>query len=598
MLARTALALLTWLLAGPALAADPTVLRTAAVSDVSSFDPAVASDIYSAAVAGQILEPLYTYAYLARPVQVRPLTAAALPEVSADQRELTVKLRPGILFTDDPAFKGKPRELVAEDYVYSLKRHFDPRTRSTHYPTLAALKILGLDEMRQRALKPGAAFDYDSPVEGLQALDRYTLRIRVAEPSPRLVYALCSNLYSVAVAREVVEAQGEAFGQHPVGTGPYRLAQWRRGSLVVLERNPGFRDERYDEQPPAGAPARLKAEAAALQGRRLPLTDRVEVAVIPEDQPVWLSFLQGQLDLTAVPYPFVPVALPGGHPAPNLARMGIRAALSQRADVVVTYFNMEDPVVGGYTAEKVALRRAIALGYDNAEEIRLIRRGLALPAQSLVPPETYGYDPQMRSEMSAYDPARAQALLDLYGYTDHDGDGWRDQPDGRPLVLEFHTNKDLREFNELWQRRLNTLKLRVKFLMGEWADQQKAARAGQLMMWGLAWNAGVPDGSDFLKLGYGPAKGAENLSRFDLPAYNKLFAELDEMPDGSERLQRFAEANRLLLAYLPIKAHVHRIGATVLQPWVHGYQPHPFLRAFWKYLDVDATTPRPDAARR
>lgn len=572
--------------AQPAWAAAAKTLRVSMPSDVSSFDPSRSNDIYSQQLGRHILESLYTYDYLARPLQVKPLTAAALPEVADDFRQFTIRVQPGIFFADDPAFGGHRRELVAEDYVYSIKRHFDPRTQSAHHADLAELQIRGLQARYEHARRTGQAFDYDTPVDGLRALDRYTLRIQLDRPAPRLIYVLAANLPTAALAREVVQAQGEQLGAHPVGTGPFRLAQWRRGSLLVLERNPSFREMHYAEQAAPGD-TRANAVARALTGRRLPMLDRVEVAIMNEDQPIWLSFLRGDQDLAPVPYPFVPLALSGGRLSESLAQRGIELQLTPRPDVIFTYFNMEDPVVGGYGPAQVALRRAIGLGYDNHEEIRVLRRQLATPAQSIVPPLTSGYDPALKSEMSEYAPHRAKALLDLYGYVDRDGDGWRDRPDGNPLQLVFHTDHSQRAYNELWKRRMDALGIRIKFVLGEWSDQHKAARAGTLMMWGLAWNAGGPDSADFLGLCFGPAKGAKNLSRFDLPAYNALYEQIDTLPDGPQRQRLTAEANRLLLAYLPLKAHVHRVRPFLHHPWLIGFVPNVFLPSDWTFLDVD-----------
>ena len=156
-------------------------------------------------------------------------------------------------------------------------------------------------------------------------------------------------------------------------------------------------------------------------------------------------------------------------------------------DVVVTYFNMDDPVVGGYTPDKVALRRAISLGYNTDEEIRMVRRGAMMVAQSQVPPLTFGYDDGFISEMGEFDRARARALLDTYGYLDRDGDGWREQPDGSPLLLSMATQSSQidRAFNEMWKRQLDQLGIRVEFNVNQWPENNKSARGGKLMMWGL-----------------------------------------------------------------------------------------------------------------
>ncbi len=579
-------------MAGPAASsAAPHVLRFAFPIAETGFDPAQISDLYSGTIASNIFEPPLTYDYLARPIQLKPLTAAALPEVSADFREFTVRLKPGSYFADDAAFNGRPRELVAADYVYSLKRNFDPRLKSPNYASLQSEKILGMEALRSAAVKSGRPFDYDTPVAGLQVLDRYTFRIRLGRSSPRFTHKLTQG-FIFAVAREVVERYGDTFMEHPVGTGAFRLSEWRRSSKMVLLRNPNFRESYYDEQPAADDTAG-QAIALQMKGRRLPLLDRVEVSIITEGQPRWLAFLAGDFDTVAVPSDFLDLAAPGGQLAPNLAKRGLLMHKALSSDVSFTYFNMEDPLVGGYSADRVALRRAIALGYDNEQEIRQLHKRLAIPAQSILVPNTYGYLPDFKSEMSEYNPARARALLDLFGYVDRDGDGWREQPDGSPLVLEFHTQTGgfARQSNELWLKHMKAIGLRLDFKFATWPDQMKMARAGNLMIWQLSWGAGSPDSEDLLNLAYGPAKGETNLVRFDLPAYDRLIEQTLVLPDGPERQALITAALRLLTAYMPMKAHAHSIGLRLSQPWVTGYQPNPFSYDFWRLIDSQPPAP-------
>ena len=576
-------------LAAPVAAGAQKVLRYALESAETGFDPAQVSDIYSREIIDNIIEPPLRYDMLARPATLRPATAAELPGMSADFRELTLKIRPGIFFADDPAFHGQPRELTAADYAYSIRRHFDPRVHSAGYAELRVDEILGLDALRQRAEAKNTPFDYDAPVDGLQLVDRYTLRIRFGHPSPRFALKLAQTLYAGAVAREVVEAYGPAIMEHPVGTGPYRLVQWRRASLVALERNPRFREESYDEHPSPGD-AEAEATARRLRGRRVPMVDRIEISIIEESQPSWLAYLGGDFDLASLRNEFVNVAAPGGRLAPGLARQGMQLHLVPRPDVVYTYFNMEDPVVGGYTPERVALRRAIALGYDNAKEIRLLRKQLGIPAQGFVVPLVHGYDPAWRSGMSDYSPERARALLDLFGYVDRDGDGFRDLPDGRPLLLHIATQSDgsIRQQNVLWQKAMEAIGIRVAFDQRQWPENLKQARASKLQMWLLSYSASEPDPEDVLALGYGPVKGEDNFSNFDLPAYNAAFRRLSELPDGPERTTAIDDAQKLLLAYMPYKMHLNRVRPFVTQPWLVGYPCNPFIYGWGRYVDIDA----------
>ncbi len=564
------------------------VLRYAIRAAETGFDPAQISDLYSSTMASNMFDALYAYEFLARPVRLRPNTATALPEASADFKTFTIRLRPGIYFSDDPAFNGKKRELVAADYVYSIKRHFDPRWKSPTYQTLANNQIVGLDEVRQAAIKNKTPFDYDAPVEGLRALDRYTLQFRLGEPNPRFADALSDAARTGAVAREVVAAYGDRIMEHPVGTGPYRLAEWRRSSLIAFEKNPNYRDEFYTEEAPPEDPL-ARAAVAALKGRKLPMIDRVEISVIEQPQPRWLSFVNREMDIIwQVPEDFTNTAIPNNHVAPNLAKQGIYEVRYLRNDASMSYFAMENPVVGGYTPAKVALRRAIALAVDVEREIRVVRRGQAIVAQSIVAPGLWGYDPAFKSEMGEFDRARAQALLDLYGYVDRNGDGWREQPDGAPLTIEYATQPDdlSRQLITQWQKNMDAIGVRMVFKTAQWPENLKASRAGRLMMWGVAWSGG-PDGEEFLVLGDGAEKGQANHARFDNAEYNRLFQQQRRLPDGPERLQVMTRMKEIMVAYMPYKAHVHRIWTDLAQPWVVGYHRNLFMGAFWRYVDID-----------
>jgi ABC-type transport system substrate-binding protein len=583
--------------AGAPAASAPKVLRYAFRVAETGFDPAKISDIYSRTITPHMFEGLYTYDQLARPARMKPLTAAAMPETSDDFKGWTVKLRPGIRFADDPAFKGKPRELTAEDYVYSIKRFADPAVASPAWSEVEELELMGLNEYHEQVRKSGKPFDYDKPIEGLRALDRYTLQFKSNATRPRLMEVFAQGDLYGAVAREVIEAYPGDSMAHPVGTGPFVLKNWRRSSLMVLERNPLYRERFYDQEvDPAPDDAEGQALKARFKGRRLPMIDRVEIGVIEENQPRWLSFLNGEYDLIErTPEDFITQAMPNGKIAPNLEKQGKHAYRTVASDVLFTVFNMEDPVVGGYTPDRIALRRAVSLAMDVQRELSLVRRGQALQAQSLYMPGTTGYDAAFKSDMSTYDPARAKALLDLYGYVDKDGDGWRDKPDGSPLVLESLTTPEQfqRQIDEIVQKNLNAVGLRIVFKPAKWPENLKSLRAGKYQIWSLATSASKPDGQDSLARMYSGQIGAQNYARFKLPAVDKLYDEASHLPDGPERLKIFDETKRYAAAYMPYKYRGHRFITDIAQPQLSGYRRPQFWLNWWEYVDID-----PDAAAK
>ena len=563
------------------------ILRYAFEVAETGFDPAAINDLYSRIVTSHIFESPYCYDYLARPYEIRPATADTMPEVSADFRVWIVRLKRGIYFQDDPAFKGAQRELVAADYVYAFKRFFDPRWKSPLVASLADLKILGMASLREGALKGKQAFDYDTPVDGLRALDRYTIRFEFGDPNPRFDEALADASLYGAVAREVVDVYGDTMMAHPVGTGPFRLAEWRRSSRIVLERNPTYRDVSYDAHPNADD-VEGQALLAKFKGRRLPLVDRVEVSIIEEVQPRWLSFLNKQSDVAwQVPFDFVNTAVPNGKLAPFLAKQNVQMYRALASDIALSYFNMEDPVVGGYTPDKVALRRAIGLATDIDQEIRLYWRGQAVPAHSGLMPNIVGYDKDY--VVPSHDLPRARALLDTYGYIDRDGDGWREQPDGSPLLLQWATTPDqrARQRDELRRKDLKALGIRVEFATAKWPENLKSARAGKLMAWNLGYSAASPDGRLSLDIMATSHKGGQNLARFEHKEFDRIYNLIRTLPNGPERERLFYEAKRIVSAYVPYKYHVHRILTDLAWPWVIGFRRPPFWRDWWVYVDVD-----------
>ncbi|MCW5661070.1 MAG: bicyclomycin resistance protein [Burkholderiaceae bacterium] len=577
----------------PAAATERKVLRLLFQGAETSLDPARISDIYSRAFTAHIFDALYGYDHLARPAKVVPLTADGMPDVSADHRVWTIRLKRGIRFPDDPAFVGRVRELQARDYVYAIQRVADPANISPIEADVAELRIVGLREAREAALKGGQPFDYDRPIEGLRALDSHTLRIELREPRPRLLYQLAKSDLLGGQAREVVEFYGKDIAEHPVGTGPFRLKSWRRHSRIVLERNPFYRDVRYHAQP-APDDAEGQALLGQFKGRRLPMVDEVDVAIIEELQPQWLAFLRNEVDALAgdtgfLPSQFTPVAMPGGKLASDLARRGVRAYRQLSPDCTFSYFNMEDPLVGGMGASQVALRRAISLAYDTQEEIREIRKGQAIVAQSPLLPHTTGYEAGFKSEMSDYDPARANALLDLFGFVDRDGDGWRERPDGKPLVLEMATEPEqiYRAYAELTKKGLKKIGIQVNFKIQQWNENLKAAEAGKLMMWMVGNASSTPDGQGILSWLYGPQAGNGNLARFYMPEFDALYERALVLPDGPERAALFRQAQRIAVAYMPYKVRTHRIFTDLAHPWMSGYRRPLFWQDWWHMVDVD-----------
>ncbi len=591
-MARMFAAVVALLLAtGVAAQADPNKqLRVAFRAAETGFDPQAISDIYSGYVVRAVFDPLLRYDYRSRPHLIVPNTAAALPEGSADGTQWTLRVKPGTYFADDPAFKGQKRELVAADYAYSWKRTLDPRMRSPHLDVFDG-RIVGMDAVLAKA-KVAGKLDYDAPVEGLQVVDRYTLKLKLNYPWFDLPAEFTGGATS-AVAREVVEAYGDTNGwvmANPVGTGPYRLQDWRRGQRIVLVASPTFRGIPYvDSNDPAD-----RAINVRFKGKKFPLIGKVEIAILDEGNPRVLAFEKGELDLLEVPYELVPnIMTPDNKLQPRFRKAGVLLERGLQPSITYTYFNMEDPVVGGYAAAQVALRRAVGMAYSVPDEIRIIRQGQGTPATQILPPGMAGYDAAFDMG-TRFDPAGAMALLDKFGYIDRDKDGWRDLPDGKPLILKKGTSPSAleRQYDELWQRNMTAIGVKIEFVTQKWPDLLKMARGGQLQMWQLGNRSTGTEGYGFLGLLYGGNAGLANLSRFKLAAYDKAYDASRQLPDGPERAKLMREMSQLVAAYAPWKINAYRHENIILYPWVEGYKLNVFNIHPWQYLDLDPKVPR------
>jgi ABC-type transport system substrate-binding protein len=577
--------LVALLIAVSASAVDPgKVLRIAFPVAETGFDPVRVSDLYSNIVNEAIFERLLTYDYLARPAKLVPMTAEAMPEVSDGGRTYVLHLRRGIYFAPDPVFNGKRRELAAEDYVYSFKRFADPANRAP-YGFMIQGRIEGLDEAIEAAKKTGK-FDYDATIPGMVALDKYTLRFKLTKVDYLFPYTLAHVPFG-AVAREVVEAYGADVQAHPVGTGPYMLKEWRRAARIVLEANPNYRKVTWDFAP--GDDAWDKDVVAAMKGKTIPQIGRVEISIIEESQSRWLAFQRRELDYLAVPATFIDQALDAtNNLKPEWTQQGVTLYRAIDPSVTYSFFNFRDPLIGGYSKEKIALRRAIIMGYNLDQEIRVIARNQEVQAQMPIPYGVVGFDPGYRN-VNQYDPILANKLLDYFGYR-KGPDGYRTLPDGKPLVLRQATGTAAidREYSELWKRSMDAIGVRIVFEPGKFSDTLKAAKACHVMMWQAAWTADYPDGDNFMQLLYGPNTGESNNGCYESKAYDALYEKSLTLPsDSGERDHLFIDMTRQMEVDGAWSLQSSPIRNQLIRPWVKGYKKHPILQAEFVYLDID-----------
>ncbi len=568
----------------PPAEASPKVLNVEIPVPETTLDPAAIQDLYSAQMASVIFEGLLGYDYLARPAKLVPLLADGMPEISDGGKQWLVHLRHGVRFAPDEALGNKPREVHASDVVFTLERLLDPEVHSP-FSFLLEGKIVGLDAAARRAADQHAHFNYQAPVAGLQVIDDYTLRIQLNAPDVNFGHALAQPNLGI-VAPEVVRHYGDQIGGHPVGTGPYRLVRWVRGSALSFEANPVYRKRLWNFDP--GTDPEARRIASRMQGHAIPAVPRVEVRVIAEQQSALLAFRKGELDILYLQNKLAPVALDGrGALKPDLRKLGVQHEVTTEPEILFNYLNVEDPLVGGMAPERIALRRAILMAQDDEAFIRVIRKGQAVHLPYPVPAGVVGHDPAYRSLLE-YDPAAANALLDAFGYRPG-ADGFRRTPQGQPFAVRYwrQSEGETREFEELYKRGLDQIHVHFEGHPVPFPDLLKAERACQVTTRLGAWIADYPDGDDFMQLFYGPNTHANNLACFQNAEWDAMYRKSVTLVPGPERDALYHRMARMLETLGVAKVSHTRLHHMLLQPKVVGFRKSMVSAvAEWPFVDL------------
>ncbi|HAV57230.1 MULTISPECIES: ABC transporter substrate-binding protein [Acinetobacter] len=557
------------------------VLRIAFEAPDDGFDMVKTFNFYSGNVADVIFERLLQYDYLANPVKLVPATAQSMPVIKENGKVYIFKIKPGIYFTADPAFKGQRRELIAEDYVYSVKRILDPKNHSSSYAFIDQ-KIVGANALVEQAKQTGR-FNYDAKIEGVKALDRYTLQFTLTQPDYNFPYILAYSTFG-ATAREVVDYYKDRLGMHPVGTGPYMLSKYVPRSKIELVANPDYRGFVWNFKSTGTAwDNQLVKE---MTGKKMPQIGKVNISIIEEEQSRWLAFQSKQLDFDKLTSSSIPKVLDQNNQLkPAMRQKGIRLYPNKEAEITYTMLNMRDPIIGGNSLDKIALRRAIAMSFNVDEYIRILRKGQAVKAEMLVPAGVNGHNPKYRSSIG-YNPSLANKLLDHFGYK-KGADGYRNLPNGKALVLKINTESGSSSvmYSELWKKNLDAIGIRADFRVSNFADNLKAATQCQYMIWGGAWHADYPEGENFTQLLYGPNVGRGNQSCYSSSAYDGLYKQAMQQPP-EKRMPYYEKMSRQIEADNPLILQDTRIRNWVIQSHVQGFKAHPIMNSNWQYLDI------------
>lgn len=555
------------------------ILRISTGDDPKGADPAQMSDTVSAEFAGLIFDGLLQFSYLGPAGQVEPALAESLPVLQDNDKTLIFRIRKGVVFQDDPAFlDGKGREVNAHDFAYSFKRIADPKLISPNWWMFDGM-IVGLNEWRE-ALKTATPEErqaiWDSKIEGINPSDSHTLTLKLTRSYPQ-IFQILSMTHAAVVAREVVSAYGEAIINHPVGTGPYRLKVWTRGSKIELVKNPTFRDVRY---PSIGTNEERSAGLLEAAGKKLPFLDKINIHIFKEEQPRWLSFLSGKLDLTSIPKDnFVDTIDASGNLKQEMIQKGFRLEKSLSLTTWWIEFNLKDAFLG----KNPKVRKALGHVFDRARALELLYNNRGRLAASPITPileggEGYSQDP------FNYDLEKAKKLLEEAGFKDGKG-----IPE---LTFDLRgpgtTNRQLAE---LLLENFAKVGIKLKVVGNSFPEALSKLKEARFQVMLGGWAADYPDPENFLQLFYSDnAAPGPNSANFKNAEYDKLYETIRTQRPSPARVKSIQRMIAILHEEMPVVFFFHSMTYTIYRSWLRNYKPHEFLYGTQRYWDIDVET--------
>ena len=632
----------------PSAEARKNILYSVFVDRPKHLDPVQSYASDEATFTRQVYEPPLQYHYLKRPYELIPLTAVEVPKpVEIEGGKFTVyeiRIRPGIRFQPHPAFNPRhltldratvdrmnspydlpdlsTRELLADDYIYQIKRLAHPHLRS---PILGLMSeyVVGLDDLAKRLKAASGKMPKDvwldlrdHPLEGLERVDDYTYRVKIKGRYPQFAYWLAMPFFAPMPweAEKFFKQQGMAeknfdLDWWPVGTGAYMLSENNPNSRMVLERNPNFRGEPY---PAEGEDSDRASGMLNDAGKRMPFIDRAVYTREKEGIPLWNKFLQGYYDSSGIGSDnfdqAVRVSVEGDAAlTPAMEARGIALQTSVAATVYYLGANWLDPVVGGQAGGEAAeragkLRRALAVAIDWEEYLSIFANGRGIVASGPLPPGIFGFRDGERGinrythewrdgKARRRDIGEARKLLAEAGYPDG-----RDAKTGQPLVLNFDsTSRGPSDKAQLdwWRKQYAKLSIQLEPRQTDWNRFQEKIRKGSQQLFMLGWNADYPDPENFMFLLNGPQSRArtqgENAANYQNPEFDALFARMRHMPNSPEREQIIDRMEELYRRDAPWIGGFHPKTFALYHGWLHNVKANEMAGNTLKYLRVDAT---------
>jgi len=558
---------------------------------LKGFDPCRTGDTTAAGMVSQVSDALYEYHYLKRPYELKCALAEDMPSISDDGLVWTIKMKKGITFHRDKCFGDETklgREATIHDIIYSFKRLSDPANKPRGYWLIEG-RIKGLDDFHERAIDLSARnkpmIYAEEHIEGLKALDDFTLQITLTEAYPQFKYVL-AMCYLAAVPHEAVEYYGSDFPNHPVGTGPFQLKEWTRRWRMILERNPDYRtDDLYPSEGEEGDREKGLLDDA---GKQLPLVDELYMTAVAESQPAWIYFLQGYRGGSGISKDnWAKTITPTKELTPEFKAKGVKLVVSTDPSSYYATFNMEDPLVGGFGEKQRKLRQAMSLAFDTDWRIENLSNGRAISSQGLLPPGIFGYDPDYVNPYKTHDIEKAKKLMVEAGYPDG-----VDPETGKALEIKLDyagSGPAIEQRLQVFKDEMSEIGIAIIGSTNTWPEfQRKRMEKKVQLAGGSGWILDYPDPQNFMQLFYGPNKSpGPNSSNYDRKEYNELYEQMKSMEDSPERKVIIDKMVALLNEDCPTIWATHPIDFVLRHQWGRNAKSHGITGGYSKYRDVD-----------
>jgi oligopeptide transport system substrate-binding protein len=556
------------------------VLNIHRTSAYRSLDPVKQFDQASSELIQNLYDTVLQYSYLKRPYQLETGLLETMPLRSADKLTYTFTLRKGVKFHDDECFEGgKGRELNSDDVIYTFKRFADANTNLLSYTILKGA-IVGLNEFREATKKAGEKTDYSKlDISGIKKIDDHSFSMKVTRVNPLALYPLAMSQLSI-VPHEAVKFYGNDFEHHPVGTGPYIMKDNQRRGEMIMIKNQDY----WATYPTEGEAADRAKGLLADAGKKLPMIDEIRLPLVEEAQPAILSFQRGDLDVVGIDKDNFGnfMAITDGKVSllpkwENKIKFTAIPGLSMEC----FKFNMKDPVVGGYTKEKIALRQALAHAINTANYIELMMNGRAMRLNSIVPHPIAGSEWTMPAEYYEYNVEEAKKKLQEAGYPKGEG-----LPE---IVFEYRASTtQTRQQWEFVRNELANVGIKARANFQTFSAWLQKTEQGNFQISGAGWMADYPDAENFYQLLYGPnTPPGPNDGSYKNAEYDELYEQMRFMENTPERFAKMQRMNEIIKAQVPSLLLYNAMRVGLITPWVKNLKRNIMYHPPLKYLDID-----------